>query len=65
MASLPFLIWQDYDNVCRMFLWKAFVEEKRETREQQTQVLRLMDGSTVSAGVSYGRGVTMRTVGKE
>ena len=37
-------------------LWKAFVEGKRETREQQTQVLRLMDGSIVSAGVSYGRG---------
>ena len=65
MASLTFLIWQDYDNVCRMFLWNAFVEGKRETREQQTQVLRLMDGSNVSAGVPYGRGVTMRTVRKE
>ena len=54
MASLPFLIWQDYDNVYRMRLWKAFVEGKRETREQQTQVLRLMDGSNVSPGVSYG-----------
>ena len=35
-------------------LWKAFVEGKRKAREQQTQVLRLMDGNNVSAGVPYG-----------
>ena len=27
---------------------------KRKALEQQTQVLRLMDGSNVSAGVPYG-----------